>query len=123
MAPYVTVRGDGRINVNTAPIPVLAAVPEIGEVAARSLVTDRDRTGALASGLAVYSRLAEISRSAVSTRMPDLVTTPRRVLVVSRGWEDGRPYTHEVQAVFDVVTSGLVTGSRVRPRFWTERGR
>jgi len=123
IAPYVTVQGDGRINVNTAPVPVLAAVPEIGDVAARSFVDARDRRGPLASGLAVYSQLAEISRGAVSARMPDLVTTPRRVRVVSRGWEDGLPYTHEVQAVFEVVSSGLVTGSRVRPRFWTERGR
>ncbi|MGD8319603.1 MAG: type II secretion system protein GspK [Gemmatimonadota bacterium] len=123
IAPYVTVLGDGRINVNTAPVPVLAAVPEIGEAAARSVVASRDRTGPLASGLAVYSRLAEISRGAVSARMQDLVTMPRRVLVVSRGWEHGHPYTHEVQAVFEVAASSMVAGSRVRPRFWTERGR
>jgi len=123
IAPYVTVKGDGRINVNTAPLPVLAAVPEIGEVAARSLVAARDRRGPLASALAVYSALAEISRGAPSSRMPGLVTTPRRVLVVSRGWEEGQVYTHEVQAVFEVLTSSLVVGSRVRPRDWTERGR
>jgi general secretion pathway protein K len=123
IAPYVTVWGEGRINVNTAGVRVLASVPGVGDVAAQSLVAAREQEGALASGVAVYSRLSELSGGTASSRMPDLVTVPRRVLIVSRGWEEGRPYTHEVEAVFDVIASRLVTASTVRPRFWTEQGR
>ncbi len=123
LAPYVTVWSDGLIDVNAAPVEVLAAVPYVGDVAARSLVSAREGSGALASKVAVYSELSQRSARPVDSRLTDLVTVPRRVLIVSRGWESGHPYTHEIQAVFEVLSSRLVTGSRVRLRFWTERGR
>lgn len=122
VAPYVTVWGDGRINANTAPVEVLAAVPNVGAVAARTLAAAR-AGGTLRSRVAVYSTLAEGQAGAVDSRLPDLVTEARRVLVVSRGWDSGHPYTHEVQVVLEILTSGLVTGPRVRVHQWMERGR
>lgn len=41
MAPYVTVWGSGKINVNTAPPPVLAAVPSLTPAMAEAVVRYR----------------------------------------------------------------------------------
>src|SRR5207247_9614222 len=30
-------------------------------------------------------------------------TVPTRLMLVSRGWQDGHPLTHEIQAVFAIV--------------------
>jgi hypothetical protein len=50
-------------------------------------------------------------------RVPPLLvsTTPGRLLIVSRGWQDGHPLTHEVQAVY------AVTGGRLVLQAWQER--
>jgi type II secretory pathway component PulK len=122
LAPFVTVWGDGLVNVNTAPFTVLAALPDVGTAAARALVDAREGGRIYPSRLAVYSELSERSTE-VSSRLPDVTTTSRRVLIVSRGWEEGQAYSHEVQAVFDVLASRLVTGARVRLRYWVEKER
>lgn len=41
LAPYLTVHGDGRINVNAAPAPVLSTLPGLDEGSARLLVRAR----------------------------------------------------------------------------------
>jgi len=123
LAPYVTVSGDGLIDVNAAPLEVLAAVPYVGAIGARALIAARERSGPLTSRIAVYSTITEGGGSGFDSRMPDLVTAPRRVLVVARGWEDGQPQSREVQAVFEVLASSMVVGSRLRLRAWTERVR
>lgn len=123
LAPYVTVSGDAVLNVNSASEPALAAIPYVGEVGARSLIARREAAGPLASRVAVYSALAEGGLTGLDSQIPDLSTTPRRVLVVVRGWEDGYAYSHEIQAVFEVLTSSLVVGSRLRLRSWAERAR
>jgi general secretion pathway protein K len=121
LAPYVTVWGDGQVNVNTAPLPVLAAVPEIGEVAAEALVESREQGGIMASSAAAYARLAEESPGAVAVQLRNITTRSRRVLVVSRGWEAGRPFTHEIQVVFELLVWGFTDEPRVRVLYWTER--
>lgn len=123
LAPYVTVSGDGLLNVNSASEPALAAIPYVGEVGARSLIARREAAGPLASRVAVYSALAEGGLTGLDSQVPDLSTTSRRVLVVVRGWEEGYAYSHEIQAVFEVLTSSLVVGSRLRLRSWAERAR
>lgn len=47
----------------------------------------------------------------------DLRRQPSRLLVISRGWRDGHPLTHEIQAVYAVQDDRLAL---VR---WQERGR
>ncbi len=42
VAPYVTVHGDGAVNVNSAPEPVLASIPALGEAGARTLIQRRE---------------------------------------------------------------------------------
>lgn len=120
IAPFVTLWGDGRVNVNTAPWEVLAAVPELGPGGADLLLTAREGGDVMASKVAVSSRLAE-SGSRVGAQLMNLTTVPGHILIVSRGWEDGHPLTHEIQAVYQVLRLQLGEGPRLRVRYWSER--
>jgi general secretion pathway protein K len=114
VAPYVTVAGDGKINVNTAPAPVLAAIPRLGRDGARAVLSWRD-------GGEVFGTTADVFQAFQSAHLGNgvamwtLATTSTRLLVVARGWRPGSALTHEVQAVYDL------TGGRLVLRGWTER--
>ncbi len=119
IAPYVTVWGDGRINVNSAPLPVLAAAPELGRSGAELLIAARERDGVMGSKVVVLNRLRE--SGAGGGQLRNLTTIPGRILIVSRGWAEGHPLTHEIQAVFQVDGLQLEDGPFFRVRYWTER--
>jgi general secretion pathway protein K len=122
LAPYVTVWGDGRVNVNTGDAHVLAAVPEIGEVGAEALISSRRQGGVLPSKIAVFSRLAELNVRTLSAQLSSVAMFPGRVLIISRGWEEGRPVTHEIQAVHDLRLGGIIApGTTLQIRYWLER--
>jgi general secretion pathway protein K len=114
VAPYVTVYGDGKINVNTAPETVLAAIPRLGSDGARTILSWRESGEAFGSVADVFGAFQR-ARMSQSIAMWTLATTPTRLLIVSRGWEVGRPLTHEVQAVYDLG------GAQLTLRLWTER--
>jgi type II secretory pathway component PulK len=117
IAPYVTVWGDGRLNVNTASERVLAAFPGIGTSAASSLMERRGERG-IGSIAALGDELSQGGNV-----VPPLVGVPQRVLVVSRGWVNGHPLTHETQVVLQL--QGIAPG-RAPDLFvmaWEERSR
>jgi general secretion pathway protein K len=107
LAPYVTVHGDGRVNVNTAP-------------RADALVWARGQR-ALESKADVWRALAEALGGGVGAQLGPLTTLPSRILIVSRGWEEGWPLTHEIQAVYEVLPAGVDVGIRLKARYWSER--
>jgi DNA uptake protein ComE-like DNA-binding protein len=115
VAPYVTVWSDGMVNINSAPEPVLATLPGLGEANARSVVAQREG-GALFLP-AAHDQRGEGPKISFATAPPGvLVTTaPSRLLVISRGWRQGSPLTHEIQAVYAVV------GARLLLQSWQER--
>jgi len=115
LAPYVTVQSDGRVDVNAAPESVLAAVAGVGPAGARLLVSERAQGAIFDSPVMVWSVLRHVGNAWGAADIAHLTTLPRRILVVSRGWETGHPLTHEIQAVFDV------DGPVLTLRFWTER--
>jgi general secretion pathway protein K len=108
LAPYVTVWGDGLINLNTAPESVLAALPGIDADAARGAVQRRDAGESLAPSTALGP-----AGSPVPARL--VTATPRRLLIVARGWQAGLPLTHEIQAVY------AITGNHLELQAWQER--
>jgi len=120
LAPYVTVHGDGRVNVNTAPREVLAALPELGPTGADLFISTREGAGTFESLYGVRRLIFE-SVGRLGFQSTRLTTVPVRLLVVSRGWRQGDPLTHEIQAVFDVEGVGGATGLRLEVRYWTER--
>lgn len=121
LAPYVTVHGDGRVNVNTAPRPVLAAVLG-GSGAHADLFTSRREQGTTFGTLAaIRDALAPAGGDAVGVQTGALTTVPSRVLLISRGWEEGRPLTHEIQAVYSIESVGPDGEVRLELRHWIER--
>lgn len=121
VAPYVTVWGDDMIDINAAPESVLAAVPGVGQAGARALVRRREAGE-------VFSPTDLMRPRASSTRdnedspgtppaepIPQLVIAPTRLLLISRGWQDGQPATHEIQAVYSLL------GQRLVLQAWWER--
>jgi type II secretory pathway component PulK len=110
VAPYVTVWGDGLVDINAAPESVLAALPGIGEAAAADLVRRRESGEVFTSADPLHTATA---------RLPDevhaVVTLPTRLMLVSRGWQEGHPLTHEIQAVYSVL------GRRLVLQAWWER--
>jgi general secretion pathway protein K len=113
LAPYVTVDGDVKINVNAAPEAVLAAVRGVGPAGARTLLARRRIGGFFLTPAA----LGEALRGGPfgPAAFLQLNVLPARLLVVSRGWEPGRPLTHEIQAAYELRGSSLVL------RSWRER--
>jgi general secretion pathway protein K len=130
VAPYVTVSGDGSVNVNAAPEPVLASIPALGEAGAQALLQRRE-SGEL---FGTYADLrigrvpvppsdvegvmggADAGAAAPAGRL-DAVMLPSRLLIVSRGWQVGHPLTHEIQGVY------ALTGSTLKLLSLTERDR
>jgi general secretion pathway protein K len=115
VAPYVTVWSDGMVNVNSAPEPVLAALPGLGEADAKSIVGQREAGTVFLPP--VQARPREGTQIVFATAPPGvLVTTaPSRLLVISRGWQQRSPVTHEIQAVYAVV------GAQLLLQAWQER--
>ena len=117
IAPYVTVWGDGRLNVNTASERVLAAFPGIGHRGASSVVGQRGQEG-VGSISALRERLSQGGAA-----MPPLVGVPQRLLVVSRGWVDGHPLTHETQVVLELQGVAPARPPDLYVLAWEERSR
>ena len=111
LAPYVTVDGDLRINVNSAPEVVLAAI--VGPSGARVLVARREADGPFPTMVDVLKAMQGATFSPGA--FLHLSVLPTRLLIVSRGWEPGHPLTHEIQAVYELRSSTLVL------RSWRER--
>ena len=106
VAPYVTVASDGLVNVNSASEPVLAALPGLGIARAHEIVARRGAGATFTSPAA----LADLGPAA-----PLVTIVPSRLLIVSRGWLDGHPLTHEVQALYGIAGTTLYLMS------WRER--
>jgi type II secretory pathway component PulK len=119
IAPYVTVWSDGLIDINAAPEPVLAAVPGIGTAVARSLVQRRQEGEVFTSTDPNRRRPAgepdEMGTTTPTQAFSQLVTTPTRLMLISRGWQEGHPLTHEIQAAY------LLLGRRLVLQAWWER--
>ena len=115
VAPYVTIWGDGLIDINTAPEIVLASLPGIGRGVARRIVARREAGEVFTSG-DVFRPTAPTG-PASAEGFPALTVAPTRVMLVSRGWQPGSPVTHEIQATYMIVGSLLVLQN------WEERDR
>jgi general secretion pathway protein K len=112
LAPYVTTWGDGLVNINAAPEPVLSAVG-IGKAAVQSILARRAQGQILTSTDGYHGG----ANGVVAVDAPLLTIAPTRLMLVSRGWQPGSPLTHEIQAVYVIIGNALVLQS------WEERDR
>ena len=115
VAPYVTVWSDGFVNINSAPEPVLAALPGVSSAMARSAVRRRETGEVFVMATDPFGPLGGIPGGLAGPPAPHLSVMPSRLLIVSRGWQGGHPLSHEIQAVYAVL------GARLVLRAWQER--
>jgi general secretion pathway protein K len=115
IAPYITVQGDRRINVNTAPETVLVALPGLTKETARMLVARRRAGEVFTSVNVLYELLGRRFAGSAFLLRQRAATVPSKLLVVSRGWLAGHSLTHEIQAVYSIEGDHLVL------RAWQER--
>ena len=84
VARYLSVAGDGRVNLNTAPPPVLRTLPGFGPEAADAVV-DRRGAASFLSAYEVVPALPPQARGRVQDRMAELLAraafTPRHAEV------------------------------------------
>ena len=107
VAPYVTVWSDGLVNVNSASERVLAALPGVSDASVRSVVGRREM------GEVFFTPTGLFGPS--NTPALRLTAMPSRLMIIGRGWQDGHPLTHEIQAVY------AVAGTRLVLLAWQER--
>lgn len=121
VAPYVTVWGDGLIDLNAAPETVLVALQGIESATAQALVRRRETGEVFTSNDPMRPRRdmstepETMDDARGSMPIPQAVATPTRLLLVSRGWQDGHPLTHEIQAAYSIL------GHRLVLQNWQER--
>lgn len=102
VAPYLTVASDGRINLNTAPLPVLRALPGIGPDAAEAVVRRR-RAAPFLSAYEVAEALPRHARGALHDEMAAFLAeaafTPAQAELRADAAPDGSPVRARLRAV------------------------
>jgi general secretion pathway protein K len=99
LAPFMTTRGTGVINVNAAPQAVLAALPGITEETVRILIMHRG-TGTLRDADALAGLLSPSARATLLASYPEFVRAtvfaPPQLVGVVTGGVRGTPITARV---------------------------
>ncbi|HEX7049240.1 MAG TPA: type II secretion system protein GspK [Longimicrobiales bacterium] len=112
IAPYLTVAGDGRINVNSATAPVLRTLPAIGQAAATALI-ERRRRAPFNTIFDVINALPRNDRAAARRALaalgPRIAFGPRDVEVHATASLPGAPIRAELHAVVRLVGGPRVT--------------
>lgn len=109
----VTVYGRGFVNVNTAPAGVLVAATGMDASAAEELVAARTGAG--------FRSMDQVRSAMGETGFVPVSVAPTRLLVTSRGWAEGRPFTREIRAVLELRGWGQVEGPEAVLVAWEER--
>lgn len=115
----VTHEGDGRINLNAAPAPVLAALPGFGPEAVRAAL-ERRRFGPPVTDLFdILGRVSPPARAVLIERYGEVVQhvtfTASNLVLVATGRVRGRAPMATIEAL--VVSAGT-RAAVVRRRMW-----
>jgi len=117
--PWLSVAGDGRINLNSAPVPVLRTLPGFGDQVARAVV-ERRRMSPFLSPYEVVAALPAARRLAVQDRLGELMArvafTPlhAEVRVEARG--AGAAARARIRAVAVLAGGRLAPLARIEER-------
>ena len=86
---YLSVEGDGSVNLNAAPEPVLVALPGLGPEALRVIIDSRRRGVVITSLLELARRLSPNARELLESNMSELmrrtIFEPQQIEVLSTG--------------------------------------
>jgi type II secretory pathway component PulK len=102
VAPYLTVASDGRINLNSAPVPVLRTLPGIGPDAAEAIVRRRAKAPFL-SPYEVSDAVPRHERAPLAEQMAGFLAavafTPAQAELVAEAEPEGSPVRARIRAV------------------------
>ncbi len=102
VAPYLTVASDGRINLNTAPVPVLRTLPGMGPDAAAAVVRRR-RAAPFLSAYEVAEALPRHARGGLQDEMAAFLAAvafvPAQAEMVADAAPAGSPVRVRIRAV------------------------
>lgn len=105
---YLTVEGKGRVNLNAAPEPVLAALPGFGPEVVHAVMEARRRGTPLANVFEVSLLLGPYARSRLQEHFAELASLaafePEEIEVTSSGRRSAHPISVTLRAVY--VRSG-----------------
>jgi general secretion pathway protein K len=108
--PFLTLMGTGQININSAPRPVLLALPGMSEEAVSVLLQTRGSSQPIHSLPELSARLSSGARASLIDANPELLPLAafetRELDVRSEGWTDGSP-VHEWLDALIVKAGGL----------------
>lgn len=113
LAPLVTVLGTGQINVNSAPLPVLASLPGVGSEAVAVIARAQGSARPLRSLEELTVQLSPGAREAIvnagAALMQRITFETREVVVESDGWLDGSPVRARGEALYAKGGDALFT--------------
>ena len=119
MGPYLTVMGDGGVNLNAAPRPVLLALPGFTEEAAAKLLAERSAGRRVTDLVRFGESLSSGARQQLRMAMPmlrNIVTLEtREVRVVSEAWQPGGVTRVRIDAIVSRDAEGRVIWRTVTP--------
>lgn len=119
VARYLSVAGDGRVNLNTAPPAVLRTLPGFGAEAAEAVV-DRRRASSFLSAWEVVPALPPQVRGRVQDQMAELLAraafTPRHAEVRVEAKGQGAAARARIRAVAVLAGGRLAPLARIEER-------
>jgi general secretion pathway protein K len=119
VAPFLSVAGDGRVNLNTAPPAVLLTLPGFGPEAARAVV-ERRRGASFISAYELVPALPPQARGRVQDQMAELLArvafTPRHAEVRVEARGEGAAARARIRAVAVLAGGILAPLARIEER-------
>jgi general secretion pathway protein K len=116
VTPYLSIRGSGQINVNTASPVVLHSLPGLTDEAIGALIRAREESRPLRSLEELSQRVSSGTRAALLDAGSELssrvVFDTREVFVHSTGWLDGSPVQAGASGLYQRSGDALVTAWR-----------
>ena len=104
IGPYITVRGTGQVNVNTAPGPVLYSLPGFGDEIVATILQNQRAGVPFRSLDDLNARLSSGARASLLGASSELATRitfeTREILVEATGWLAHSPVRVREEAMF-----------------------
>jgi hypothetical protein len=119
LAPLVTTEGDGRIDLGTAPVPVLSSLPGIGPETVAAILSRRSSGHPLTSLEELSAMLSDPGRAGLSSAWPQLqrmiVTAPPLFTARFEGGVRGHPAVARIDELLVPDGARLAVVRRVVP--------
>jgi type II secretory pathway component PulK len=119
LARYLSVEGDGRINVNNASLPVLLTLPGVDTHVGRHIV-ERRRTVPYSNVYELLQHMPALERVRMQDHMAALMERvafgPRTVEIVANATVPGSPITAELRGVVTLPGGTRISVVRVTER-------